>query len=154
MQKLLLSSTMLILISTSCYAGSTSLARIVEPLKTKIETIIRECGSRVVSSDHRGGVTPNHRNHRAVDVSGNPQCIYSHLQDWPGGYSTDYNTAPYIKHVHISYCPPQSCRGGYEWGLRFAHAGSHSHQMSAKRHKRYHPQQATIEPTFNREQYY
>jgi hypothetical protein len=55
-----------------------------------------------------------HASGRAVDISGNPKCIYRALAGWPGGYSTDYAR---IRHVHISYAP-----GGREWGARFAHA--------------------------------
>ena len=110
--------------------GSTSLARIVEPLKAKAEEIIAVCGSRVLSSDCRGGVTPNHRNHRAVDLKGNPRCMYALLKDWPGGVSTDYGSAPGTAHVHVSYCPPGSCKGAYEWGLRFAHR----HPLLGARH--------------------
>lgn len=113
--------------------GSTSLERIVQPLKAKIEQIVAECGSRVISTDNRGGVTPNHRNHRAVDVSGNPKCIYDHLRDWPGGVSTDYATAPETPHVHVSYCPPgaRECGArGREWGRRFAH--NHERHYAAR----------------------
>lgn len=126
----------IVLLSTAfilpAHAGSTSLARIVEPLKSKIQEIIRDCGSRVVSSDQRGGVTPNHRNHRAVDVAGSPRCIYSHLTNWPGGVSTDYSTAPGTPHVHVSYCPPSSCKRGWEWGLRFVHNHSSTHTFAAR----------------------
>jgi hypothetical protein len=52
-----------------------------------------------------------HASGRAVDIKGNPHCIYSHLQGWPGGYSVDYGT---VQHVHVSL-------GGVEDGLRFAH---------------------------------
>lgn len=105
--------------------GSTSLARIVEPLKSKAEEIVRECGAVVVSTDCRGGVTPNHHDHRAVDIrmpgNGSPACIYAHLKDWKGGVSTDYHSAPGTKHVHFSWCPPKECKRAYEWGARFAH---------------------------------
>lgn len=112
--------------------GSTSLARIVEPLKSKIEEIVRECGAIVVSTDCRGGVTPNHREHRAVDINmpgrQGPACIYAHLKGWPGGVSTDYWTAPGVRHVHVSY------NRKFEWGLRFAHNGGHRHtkELAAK----------------------
>lgn len=59
----------------------------------------------------------NHALRRAVDVQGNPACIYRHLKGWPGGFSTDYARAPGGPHVHISY------NRGREWGLRFAHRG-------------------------------
>ena len=112
--------------------GSTSLARVVEPLKSKAEEIVRECGAIIVSTDCRGGKTPNHREGRAVDIAmrGNasPACIYAHLKGWPGGVSTDYWTAPGTKHVHFSYSKR------HEWGLRFAHSGGRRY---AKRHVRH-----------------
>lgn len=119
--------------ATPAFAGSTSLARIVEPLKSKAQEIVAACGSRVVSSDQRGGVTPLHRRHRAVDLQGNPSCIYAHLRSWPGGVSIDYSRAPGTKHVHVSYCPPGNCGGlrPYEWGLRF----SHGHDRNSNRHQ-------------------
>lgn len=110
--------------ATPADAGSTSLARIVEPLKSKAEQIVRECRSRVVSTDMRGGKTPNHRQHRAVDIQGNPACIYRALAGWPGGYSTDYATAPGGPHVHISYSRK------HEWGRRFAH--THGPRLAAR----------------------
>lgn len=101
--------------------GSTSLARVIAPLRVKAEEIVRECGAIIVSTDCRGGATPNHRNGLAVDIAmrGNasPACIYAKLKDWPGGVSTDYWSAPGTKHVHFSYSRK------HEWGLRFAHRG-------------------------------
>lgn len=118
------------LISPSvAFAGSTSLARIVEPLKSKAEEIVRDCKSRIVSTDMRGGKTPNHRQHRAVDIAGNPKCIYAKLASWPGGVSIDYWTAPGTPHVHFSYNP------AHEWGLRFRHSGGH--RYAKKRHTHY-----------------
>ncbi len=100
--------------------GSTSLARVVEPLKSKAQEIVRECGAVIVSTDCRGGATPNHRNGLAVDIrmpgSKSPACIYAHLRGWPGGVSTDYWSAPGVRHVHFSYSRK------HEWGLRFAHS--------------------------------
>ena len=92
--------------------GSISLAPVVQPLKSKIEEIVNACGSKVVSTGCRGGVTPNHREWKAVDVKGNPSCIYARLKGWPGGYSVDYSA---VQHVHISYSRK------YEWGVRFRH---------------------------------
>ena len=106
-------------------AGSTSLAKVVGPLADKAREIVRDCHSHIVSTTDRGGVTPNHRNGRAVDIAGNPSCIYAHLRNWPGGVSTDYATAPGTKHVHFSYCPPRECKRPWEWGLRFIHGGKH-----------------------------
>ena len=102
--------------------GSTSLARVVEPLKSKAQEIVRECGAHIVSTDCRGGATPNHRLGLAVDIAmhgrASPACIYAHLKGWPGGVSTDYWTAPGTKHVHFSY------NRQHEWGLRFSHSRS------------------------------
>lgn len=118
--------------------GSTSLARVVEPLKSKVEQIVKDCGSRVISTTNRGGVTPNHAQGKAVDVQGNPSCIYAHLVGWPGGYSTDYNTAPGGKHVHISY------NRRHEWGLRFVH-NHRGHQHRGTRHARNNHQPVKVE---------
>ena len=100
--------------------GSTSLTRVVEPLRSKAAEIVRECGAVIVSTDCRGGATPNHRQGRAVDIAmrgrASPACIYAHLKNWPGGVSLDYWSAPGTKHVHFSY------NRRHEWGLRFSHS--------------------------------
>jgi hypothetical protein len=96
--------------------GSVSLAGVVGPLVAKALEIQSACGSIVVSAVAGRSNRSNHPRGRAVDLQGNPGCIYAHLQGWPGGYSTDYATAPGGKHVHISYNP-----GGQEWGIRFTH---------------------------------
>lgn len=105
--------------------GSTSLARVVGPLRAKAEEIVRECGAYIVSTDCRGGATPNHREGKAVDLQmpkgKSPSCIYAHLTNWPGGVSTDYWSAPGVRHVHFSY------NRKHEWGLRFAHSGGSRH---------------------------
>ena len=106
-----------------------SLDCIVAPeLVHKTKEIIADCGSKVVSARAPRGNKSNHPIGRAVDLVGNPGCIYAHLKDWPGGYSIDYGR---VHHVHISYNP-----GGQEWGLRFAHGGGHKH-YAARRHTRY-----------------
>lgn len=67
-----------------------------------------------------------HATGEAVDMRGNPSCVYAQLKDWPGGYSTDYGRA---KHIHISLAA-----NGREAGLRFAHGGrAHRHHRFAKR---------------------
>lgn len=90
-------------------------------LNSKVIEIIQGCGSHIVSGFRPGatvhGRPSNHALHRAYDLKGNPSCIYAHLQGWPGGYSTDYHSAPGGSHVHISYNPNK------EWGLRFVHNG-------------------------------
>lgn len=119
--------------------GSTSLARVIAPLRAKAEEIVRECGAVIVSTDCRGGATPNHRNGLAVDIAmrGNasPACIYAKLKDWPGGVSTDYWTAPGTKHVHFSYSRK------HEWGLRFAHSGGSRHANKKVRLATYQSQE-------------
>jgi hypothetical protein len=90
-------------------------------LAAKAREIVASCGSTVISSLRPGariagtGHLSMHASGRAVDVRGNPSCIYGHLQGWPGGYSVDYGS---VQHVHISL-------GGHEDGQRFSHHASH-----------------------------
>jgi hypothetical protein len=90
-------------------------------LATKAREIVASCGSTVISGWRPGariagsGHASLHASGRAVDIRGNPHCIYSHLQGWPGGYSVDYGS---VQHVHISL-------GGFEDGVRFSHYGSY-----------------------------
>jgi hypothetical protein len=100
-----------------------SLAGVTPVLAAKARQIAATCGSVVISAVSRRGNRSNHPIGRAVDMKGNPGCIYAHLKSWPGGYSTDYAAA---RHVHISYNP-----GGQEWGLRFVHGGTRT--ASARR---------------------
>lgn len=103
----------LLLLSTPSFAN-TSLSGIVAPeLVAKVREIQSACGSHILSTRDRRGNRSNHPIGRAVDMAGNPSCIYAHLKSWPGGVSTDYGS---VHHVHISYNP-----GGQEWGLRFRH---------------------------------
>ena len=95
--------------------GSSSLSGITPVLAAKARKIVADCGSVVISTISARGNRSNHPIGRAVDLRGNPGCIYAHLKGWPGGYSTDYKA---VGHVHVSYNP-----GGQEWGLRFAHKG-------------------------------
>jgi hypothetical protein len=95
---------------------SVSLAGVTPVLAAKARQIASTCGSVIISGVSRRARRSNHPIGRAVDMRGNPQCIYAQLKNWPGGYSTDYSAA---RHVHISYNP-----GGQEWGLRFAHGGT------------------------------
>ena len=106
---------------THARSGSVSLAGVTPVLAAKAREIASSCGSSVISAVSRRGNRSNHPIGRAVDMRGNPSCIYAHLKGWPGGYSTDYRSAG---HVHISYNP-----GGQEWGLRFAHGG-HGHSAT------------------------
>lgn len=101
--------------------GSVSMAGVVAPLVAKVQEIQAACGSRVISAMRYGrraivrgsGRRSLHESGRAVDVAGNPTCIYARLHGWPGGYSVDYRR---VAHVHISWSP-----GGREWGARFTH---------------------------------
>jgi hypothetical protein len=106
---------------THARAGSVSLAGVTPVLAAKARAITAACGSTVISAVSRRGNRSNHPIGRAVDMRGNPSCIYAQLKGWPGGYTTDYRSAG---HVHISYNP-----GGQEWGMRFAHGG-HSHSAT------------------------
>lgn len=107
--------------------GGASLSGVVSPLASKARQIVSACGSRVISGVRhtrvRGtGRMSLHASGRAVDLAGNPRCIYAHLRGWPGGYSTDYGR---VHHVHVSY-------GGREHGRRFVHGGGRH-----VRHRRY-----------------
>lgn len=106
---------------------------LVAPLASKVAAIVADCGSKLISGVRHTFVAGTHRISlhafgEAADVSGNPSCIYSMLQGWPGGYSTDYGR---MHHVHISYEP-----GGREWGTRFVHGGGGHHRHYA--HHRHH----------------
>lgn len=97
---------------------SVSLAGVVPPLAAKALAIKAACGARVVSGVRRTRIAGSrrislHAYGRAVDLQGNPGCIYRQLAGWPGGVSTDYGR---VRHVHVSYDPQ-----GREWGRRFAH---------------------------------
>ncbi|MDB5580489.1 MAG: hypothetical protein JWR80_5665 [Bradyrhizobium sp.] len=98
-------------------------------LAAKVSEIVSSCGSKVISGVRHTRIAGTrhmslHTSGKAVDMSGNPSCIYSALSGWPGGYSTDYG---HMGHVHISYDPD----GGREMGLRFRHGG---HRRHPKRH--------------------
>ena len=99
-------------------ARGVSLAGVSGPLAAKARGISAACGSVVVSGVRHTRVAgtrrmSEHSRGRAVDMQGNPSCIYAQLRGWPGGYTTDYGR---VRHVHISL-------GGNEDGLRFAHGG-------------------------------
>lgn len=111
-------------------ARSVSLNGVISAeLVAKTNEIVSRCGSVVVSARSRRGYRSNHPIGRAVDLRGNPKCIYEQLAGWPGGVSTDYSSAPGGPHVHVSYNP-----GGQEWGLRFRHNHAlhkHPHAVAA-----------------------
>jgi len=97
------------------------LAGVDATLAAKAREIGASCGSRVVSGVRHTYVASSgrlslHASGRAVDMTGNPACIYAHLRGWPGGYSTDYGR---VEHVHFSL-------HGREDGLRFAHRSGRS----------------------------
>jgi hypothetical protein len=105
---------------------------IVAPLAAKVAEIQAACGSKVVSGVRHTNIAGTrirslHASGKAVDLAGNPSCIYSLLHGWTGGYSTDYGR---VRHVHLSYDP----EGGREMGVRFAH-GSHRHARRNARHR-------------------
>lgn len=94
------------------------LAGVYAPLAAKAREIEAACGSRVISGRRHTRVAGTrrwslHASGHAVDMQGNPRCIYAHLRGFAGGYSTDYGR---VRHVHISL-------GGREDGARFAHRG-------------------------------
>jgi hypothetical protein len=98
--------------------NTTSLEGYPTELVQKTHEITTSCGSKIISAFRPGsmigGHLSNHAIKRAVDIAGNPSCIYAHLKGWPGGYSVDYAA---VQHVHVSYNPRM------EWGARFVHRG-------------------------------
>ncbi len=101
------------------------LAGVYGPLAAKAMEIEAACGSRVISGVRHTRVRGSgrwslHASGRAVDMAGNPRCIYAHLKGFAGGYSTDYGR---VAHVHISL-------GGREDGLRFAHYRPRRHRYA------------------------
>ena len=113
--------------------ASTSMAGVVPALAAKVAQIQSACpGANVISSIRhtriRGsGRLSLHATGEAVDMRGNPSCVYGQLRDWPGGYSTDYGR---VQHIHISLAA-----NGREAGLRFTHGGGkgHRHRRLAQR---------------------
>ena len=115
--------------------GNVSLNGVLPVLATKVRQLASMCGARAISAVRHTYVAGTrrislHASGRAVDMVGNRKCIYPLLENWPGGYSTDYAR---VNHVHISY-------GGREHGARFAHGGERKYRSSrnAKRHKYRH----------------
>jgi hypothetical protein len=106
--------------------ASTSMSGIVPALSAKVAQIQSACpGAHVISGVRhtriRGsGRMSLHATGEAVDMRGNPSCVYAQLRDWPGGYSTDYGR---VQHVHISLAA-----NGREAGLRFTHGGGRGHR--------------------------
>lgn len=111
---------------------SRTLSGVVGPLASKAREIESICGSRVISAVRHtyirgtGGRLSLHASGRAVDIAGNPSCIYAQLRGWPGGVSVDYGR---VRHVHVSYAP-----NGAEWGARFRHyRGGKRHRHARRR---------------------
>jgi hypothetical protein len=110
-----------------------SMAGVVPALAAKVAQIQSACpGAHVISAVRHTRIRGSrhmslHATGEAVDMRGNPSCVYAQLRDWPGGYSTDYGRA---QHIHISLAA-----NGREAGLRFAHGGGkgHRHRRFAKR---------------------
>lgn len=108
---------------------SVRLAGVNPVLAAKVALIVGTCGSRVISTVRHTYVAGTHRisqhaNGTAVDITGNPACIYGQLHGWEGGYSVDYGA---VRHVHISI-------GGREAGARFVHGGGHRRHYAHHRH--------------------
>lgn len=113
-----------------------SLAGVIPALAQKASQIVSECGSWVMSAVRNTQVAGSgrlscHAYGKAVDIAGNPSCIYAHLRGWSGGYSTDYSRVRcrgvLCPHVHVSL-------GCSEDGKRFVHSGSRPRH--ARRHHR------------------
>jgi hypothetical protein len=119
-----------------------SASDLIGALQSKVSEIVSSCGARLVSG-YRPGARVAGSGHpslhsvypaRAADVSGNPSCIYAHLQGWQGGYSTDYGR---VRHVHLSYSPPGTgYLAGKEWHARFAHYAGGHHRYARHHHHR------------------
>lgn len=117
----------------STWSTSKSLDTVTPALAEKVREIQAACGSTIASAHRSGarirgtGKMSLHSRYpsEAVDLRGNPSCIYSHLRGWAGGYSTDYGR---VSHVHISLSSD-----GRERGLRFSHGYSKKRYVKAKR---------------------
>jgi len=122
---------LLLLLTTSAWARS-GLSGYPSPLVAKAHQLERACGSRIISAfrPHAriagSGHVSNHALKKAVDMAGNPRCIYAHLKGWPGGYSIDYGR---VRHVHISY------NKNKEWGVRFAHYSNRRYARFYRHHR-------------------
>lgn len=107
---------------------------IVPPLANKVADLMVACpGTRPTSGVRRTYVRgtrkrSQHWTGNAVDIVGNPRCMYPLLAKWPGGYSTDYHRVR-PNHLHLSW-------GGREHGKRFVHGGGKRKTRYARRHHR------------------
>lgn len=105
-----------------------SLAGVVPRLAEKVRELQDKCGAIPTSAVRRtyvrgSGRRSLHWDGKAVDVVGNPKCMYPLVAKWPGGVSTDYWTvrcgARRCPHMHISLDE----KGRREMRARFAHRG-------------------------------
>lgn len=113
------------------------LAGVVEPLAAMSRRLMAECGASVISGVRKtyvrgSGKQSLHWTGHAVDIVGNPRCLYATLAKakWPGGMSTDYSA---VRHVHLSHK-----RGGREWGRKFAHYRGGVKRTRYAKHRRLH----------------
>lgn len=96
------------------------LAGVTAPLAAMSRRLMDVCGASVISGVRKtyvrgSGRQSLHWTGHAVDIVGDPKCLYATLAKakWPGGMSTDYAA---VRHVHLSHL-----QGGREWGRRFVH---------------------------------
>ena len=76
--------------STIANGRSVSSTGVTPVLAAKARQIVASCGSSIVSAGSPSrGVRSDRPTGRAVDIEGNPGCVYAQLKGWPGGYSTD-----------------------------------------------------------------
>lgn len=102
-------------------AKSAKLADLTPGLAAKAREILGACNTKITSGYRRGariagsGRPSLHSTYpsQAVDLVGDPKCIYARLKNWPGGYSVDYAA---VRHVHVSLSS-----SGRERGARFVH---------------------------------
>lgn len=134
-------------------AKSAKLKDLTPGLRDKVAEILGACNTRVTSGYRRGarvagsGRPSLHSAYpsQAADLVGDPQCIYSHLKKWPGGYSVDYAA---VKHVHVSLGSGKRERGArfvhYRGGNRYAHRSGPRRYAHRQQHapQTYGPQYA------------
>lgn len=134
MRAVLATSLLLLGVTQQAEAG---VGAVIGALLAKANEIVSECGSKIVSGYRPGARVAGtrrmslHASGHAVDMQGNPACIYRVLNGWPGGYSTDYRA---VNHVHISLF-------GREDGRRFTHHigrrhARHHHGRHHRQHRR------------------
>lgn len=130
MLRILCAAAIAVAVMSSPAGARDVLAGVTPVLAAKARELVAECGSRIIAGVAGRGRRSNHPIGRAVDVAGNPDCVYANLKrsGWRGGVSNDYHrvmcptSRGWVRcpHVHVSWNP-----GGQEWGLWFAHRGPH-----------------------------